>query len=191
MLRIRPRASIPVIEWVDTLELIVDEGHFDQWIYGQTSGVVDETVKVGHQLDNSVMVLWRRIDDFPGSQIAQSCSGKLPKAGIILFQCSVNLKNLVHTNKMCLADRLEADAQRGHIAGNLLGGWIGGLVGQLGFEEIVVGGDDVLDFGAVFRFLKCESLDEDGFVRDSSRDPFEFCKVTMGFGQFPENCLGF
>ncbi len=67
----------------------------------------------------------------------------------------------------------------------------GGLVSQFRLEQIVMRGDNVLDFRTVFRFLKRKGLDQDVFVGYRGRDALKFSKIPMRFDQLFQYGLRF
>ena len=69
-------AAISVIERVDGLELIVEDGHFDERVdIGPEGIVVDYAFKIGKEGEDFVAGLGGRVDDFAGGEVFESGAG--------------------------------------------------------------------------------------------------------------------
>ena len=51
---------------MDTLELMMRDGHLHEWIRLESFVIVDERLEVSHQVQYVVGVLWRSVDDATG-----------------------------------------------------------------------------------------------------------------------------
>ena len=46
-----------------------------------------------------------------------------------------------------------------------------------------MGGDDILDLGAVLCLLQCQGIDQDGFVGNGGGDALEFGQIAVRLGR--------
>ncbi len=74
---------------------------------------------------------------------------------------------------------VEPEPKRLPVTQHFLGGWVGERLGvNIVLEQFVMGGDDVLDFGAVLGLLQTEGVDKDGLVRNGPGQPLEFGQAS-------------
>src|ERR1044072_3134407 len=103
--------------------------------------------------------------------------------------CAVLLQDLLYRNDVSLAQDLavanksKALSQGNSVVLYFLSGWTGELIDEkFSFEELVVSCNDVLDCRTVFRLLKSKSTYQDGLIRNTSSNTFQFSQSSMSGG---------
>lgn len=87
--------------------------------------------------------------------VLQGGSRQFAKAGVIALELPLNLDQVVGGDQTSLANTLEAEAQGLPVTQDFLRGRIDeGLRQNIVPEQLVVGGDDILDLGAILRLLQ-------------------------------------
>lgn len=86
----------------------------------------------------------------------------------------MDLADVVGSEELGGSDDVETFVERRNVVVDFFACWVD-CGAHLPFVEFVIGGDDVFDLGAGFGFLEWESVEEDVFVWDKSKDTFEFC----------------
>ncbi|MDT4879358.1 hypothetical protein FQZ97_1150240 [compost metagenome] len=103
---------------------------------------------------------------------------------MVALQFGLDLDDVVDRDQAVVADPLEPDTQRLTVAQHLLGGGIvEGLRQHVVLEQLIVRGDDVLDFGAGFRLLQTQRVDQDALIRNHRRDALELGQPPAGAGE--------
>ena len=96
---------------MDGLEAMVDDGHFDERIEIAEAVVVDEALQIIHERHDLRMALRRREDRFSRPVVLERRAGQLAKAGLVGFECRLNLQDIVVGDEAGLADALETFAE--------------------------------------------------------------------------------
>ncbi len=104
----------------------------------------------------------------------------------------MNLDDAVDGQQPVAFHLLEGGLQGGGVAADFLGGGILDVVReQVGLVEFVMGGDDVLDLGAVLGLLQSKGVDQDVLVGDGGHHALEFGQITVGRGKAFQHRTGF
>ncbi|MNJ49385.1 hypothetical protein D3C77_446110 [compost metagenome] len=180
-------AAIAVIEGVNALELVVDDGHLDQGIGITELVVIDIAHQIVHQGCYLVCMLGRGVDHLAGAGILEIGAGQTAQAGAVLFQTLLHRQNVGQPDQLLTAHNGKALLEGGGIILHLFGGRIDRLFKQVGAVEIILGGDDVLDLRAVFCLLQRQGIDQDPLVGDAGRHPLEFGQIAVSLGALLEH----
>ena len=130
----------------------------------------------GHQRFDHGSVLRWGIDGAAAIALERS-AGQLAEAGAILFQLGLDLQDVIVGEQAARAYGVETDPQRLAVVRNLLAG----SLGKSDFtEQFVVGGDDVLDLGAVLGLLEAQRADQDALIRHRGGDTLELGQLAAG-----------
>ena len=113
--------------------------------------------------------------------------GDLPDIDFSVFEGSTDVYHQVHRYRSC-AEHVEAVSEGRAIVENFLRrGVFGGFGG--GLKQFVVGGDDILDFGAGPRFLEGDGVDQHTLVGDQLTGPLQLRKRPIGADRLPQYFL--
>jgi len=80
------RTPVAVVKRVDALELVVQDSHPHQQVGVVGFALVEVLEEIRHEPLDFLRMLRRLVDDFAGLLVLEHCSGKLAKAGAVLFQ---------------------------------------------------------------------------------------------------------
>ena len=162
-------ASVAIEEWVDGFELVMRHADPNERI-DLGGSVVREALEVSQLLPKQLFAFRRRVDDFLGGGSLEFCSGQIANAGAVLLDDIDELDGQIGGKKRPLPNDIHAMPESVAIMEDLLG--VGRKVGPFPLSreaaiEFVVGGENVLDFGAEFRFLKREGVEKNGGIGDA------------------------
>ena len=101
-------AAIAVVERVEGLEAVVNDGHLDERIEVGSAVVVDEPLQVVHERHDLGVALRRREHRLAGLVVLERRAGQLAEAGFISFERRLNLQDIVVGDEAGLADAFEA-----------------------------------------------------------------------------------
>ncbi|MNQ98972.1 hypothetical protein D3C85_1146920 [compost metagenome] len=161
-----PGTAVAVVERMNAFELVVDQRHLHQWVGVEQLVVIDELLQVTHKPDDIFRMLRRRVDHSPHA-VLQGGPGQTAQASGVALELRLNRDDLVGGQQTRLAHRAVADIQGLAVTQDFLGCRAAGGVGKsIVAEQIVMGGDDVFDGGAVLGLLHAEGIDQDALMRN-------------------------
>ena len=183
---------VSVVERVDGLELVVDDGHFEQRIdIRPRTVVIDDSFQISEKRDNFVPVLRRRVDHFAGCPVLDGRSRLGPNPGRIVFQTTLDGANVVDGQQLAPLDEAKSLKQGIGVIAHLF------CLERRGFfrsdgrtVQFVVRRHDVFDFRTVFRLLQTERVNQNISVGDRPGKAVESRQLAIGVGQAFENFLG-
>jgi hypothetical protein len=158
--------------------------------------VIDEPLEVAHEGHDVVRPLWWRVDHATGT-VLQCGAGEPAEARVGVLERGLNGDHVVGREQSGLVRQTLSSAQGPHVVANLFGRWGGGLLGCTRLkrggaaEQLVVGGDDVLDGRAILGLLKDQGIDENGLIRNRRREAFEFSQFSSRGRRLLENRCAF
>lgn len=183
-----PGTPVFIVKGMDALELMMNQCHLDQRIGVEQGLIVDEAFQIGHQLWHG---LGRGRGVYRPSRVAlENGAGHFPKASPVLLQRGVDIEDVVGGQQLTLSDGVKADAQGTVVACHFLGGRAGGRILQRFTEQLVMGGDDIFDFGTVLGLLQAQGTEQDVLVGHGGRHALELGKRAVGSHQLLEDGRG-
>lgn len=93
--------TVAVVEGVDAFKLVMNDGHFDQWVDVVQRGVIDVLLQIVHQSLNFAVVLRWDVDNFIGI-IPQCGTGHSAKASAVFDQFRLYLLYIIQCEQALL-----------------------------------------------------------------------------------------
>ena len=126
----------------------------------------------------------RRCIDRAAGAILQRRPRHLAESRAVLLERLLDRDQVVVGEQSRFAHAAVSDVQGLAVAGDFLGRDGAGVVRAVAFaEQLVMGGDDVLDGGTVLGLLQAQGVDQDGLVGHRRRDAFQLGELTAGGGE--------
>ena len=165
---------------MNAFELMMREYHLDKRVGIERRVIIQEALKVTHERDDDVWLLRWRVYDAPLA-ILKCGAGQFSKAGVVSLKLGLDVDNIVHGEQASLANGEVTDAQGLPVAQHFLGGGVSVAFRKcIVFEQLIMGGDDVLNGGAVLGFLHAQCADENALIGYGGCDSFEFRQFAAG-----------
>ncbi len=165
----------------------MDQRHLDEGIDVERIAMIDEPFEIAHRGDDDRGILGRHVDGLPGGILERSAR-QLPESGAVLLELGLDLQDVVEDKQAGFLDHFEPDAEGLPISMDLLRSR---ALRDLGIDvftkELVVGGDDVFDRGAVLRLTHAEGVDEDSLVWDRSCHSLQLGELPARASQPAQN----
>lgn len=181
-------AAVAISERVDGFELVMSDGHADERI--QLPFVMEEALPVGQQLAQQVFSCRWGIDHFAGAIIGERRPRYPANVHLLVFDDAAYFDRGSRGERP-LFQRLKTMAQSGSITQRFLGGAVRLAIGLCILKQLVGGGDDILDFGAVLGFQQRDGIDQHRLVGDQAGRLFQLCQGGSRRDALLENRTGF
>ena len=159
-------------------KLVVAHGHADQWV--QLGLVVQKALPVGQQFAQVGLALRRGVDHLTRAVVDELGSGGAADVHVHALEGLAHLHGGGGAQGPRL-QRLKTLVQRGAVAQCLFGGGVGAVWALNVLEQLVGGGDDVLDFRAVLGFQQRNGVDQHRLVGDQLGRLLEFSQRSARF----------
>ncbi len=88
----------------------MDQRHFDERVGVEFIAAIDEALKVAHQRDDGLGILWGGVH-CPAGAIFQRGARQLAESRVVLLQLSLNLNDVVTDEQTALLHQIEPDPQ--------------------------------------------------------------------------------
>jgi hypothetical protein len=137
-----------VREGVVALELVVNQGHLDEWIGNKYSVVIHEPLQISLQIDDDIRFLGWRIYGV-ACAVLEHGAGELAQARCVSLQFRLSLQHMIRRQEAAMSDEIEADRQRLPAAQDLFCGSVTEIFRQrIVLKQFIVRRENVFDFGA-------------------------------------------
>ena len=144
---------------------------------------VQETLPVGEPIADALLALGRGVDDLTRPLARQGRARQPAHAHLAVFDPAAHHLGRTRAKRPSLQGP-KALQQGMPVAQGFLGRWIGRAFRSKVLEQLVRGGDDILDLGTGLRFEQRQRVDQHRRIRNQLRGLFEFsqgrsCRNTL------------
>ena len=186
-----PGAPVAIVEGMDGLELVVNDGHFDERI--EPAGVfVREDLQILQKPLDDLLALGRRINGFARGGIGDARAGDAPEPGAVALDGIHNVDEQAGGKKRPVAQAVRSFPKGVVVVQNLLFFRREARVVEAQVSvKFVVGRENVLDLGTRPRFLQRDGVEQDLRVGNGIGPAFEFGETAARRDGGLQDCRGF